>query len=71
MAFALRASVSRKSKLVPHPPPEVSLNLALALIASSTAPLLLLDKDLTVVTASASFCRAFQIDFPAAGWYRF
>jgi len=48
--------------LVPHPPPEVSLNLALALIASSTAPVLLLDKDLTVITASASFCRAFQID---------
>jgi two-component sensor histidine kinase len=48
--------------LVPHPPPEVSLNLALALIGSSTTPLLLLDKDLTVVTASASFCRAFQID---------
>ena len=48
--------------MVPHPPPAVSLNLALALIASSTAPLLLLDKDLNVVTASRSFCRAFQID---------
>jgi len=45
---------------------EVSLNLALALIASSTAPLLLLDKDLNLVTASASFCRCFQID-PAPG----
>ncbi|MEY4708293.1 MAG: hypothetical protein RJB58_2016 [Pseudomonadota bacterium] len=48
------------------PPREVSLNLALALVASSTAPLLLLDKDLTVVSASDSFCQLFQID-PAAG----
>jgi two-component sensor histidine kinase len=42
--------------------PEVSLNLALAVIASSTAPLLLLNDDLTLVAASKSFCRAFQID---------
>lgn len=34
----------------------------LAVIASSSAPLLLLDGDLKVVAASASFCRAFQID---------
>jgi two-component sensor histidine kinase len=40
----------------------VSLDLALAVIASSTAPLLLLDGDLTVIAASKSFCRAFQID---------
>jgi len=52
--------------MAPVPPPEVALNLALALVASSTAPLLLLDKDLTVVTASASFCRCFQIE-PAPG----
>jgi two-component sensor histidine kinase len=31
-------------------------------VASSTAPLLLLDQGLNVVMASASFCRAFQID---------
>ncbi len=48
------------------PPPEVSLNLALALVTSSTAPLLLLDSDLTVVSASDSFCQCFQID-PATG----
>jgi two-component sensor histidine kinase len=48
--------------VVPVPPPEVSLNLALALVGSSTAPLLLLDRNLAVIAASASFCRAFQID---------
>jgi two-component sensor histidine kinase len=48
--------------VVPHPPPEISLNLSLALIASSTAPIVLMDKALGVVAASASFCRAFQIE---------
>jgi two-component sensor histidine kinase len=50
--------------MAPHSPPDavVALNLALALVASSSVPLLLLDKDLTVVAASTSFCRAFQID---------
>jgi two-component sensor histidine kinase len=42
--------------------PEVALNLALALIVSSKAPVLLLDGDLVVVAASSSFCRAFGID---------
>jgi len=37
-------------------------SLALALIASSDAPILLLDGALVVVSASASFSRAFQID---------
>jgi two-component system, sensor histidine kinase PdtaS len=50
--------------MAPHPPahPDVSLNLALAVVASSTAPLLLLGEDLTLIAASKSFCRAFQID---------
>src|SRR5664279_5375187 len=39
-----------------------SLNLAMAVVASSSAPLLLLDGDLTVIGASQSFCRAFGID---------
>jgi len=39
-----------------------SLNLALAVIGSSTAPLVLLDGDLNVVAASASFFEAFHID---------
>jgi two-component system, sensor histidine kinase PdtaS len=34
----------------------------MAVIASSTTPLVLLDTDLTVVAASLSFCRAFQLD---------
>jgi two-component sensor histidine kinase len=36
--------------------------LALALVASSATPLLLLDADQNVLAASASFCAAFQID---------
>jgi two-component system, sensor histidine kinase PdtaS len=36
--------------------------LALALVATSDAPIVLLHHDLTVVAASASFCRAFHID---------
>ncbi len=42
--------------------PDGSLNLALAVIRSSTTPLVLLDGDLNVVAASASFFKAFQID---------
>jgi two-component system, sensor histidine kinase PdtaS len=40
----------------------VSLNLALAVVASSRAPLLLLDWNLAIVAASDSFCRIFAID---------
>jgi two-component sensor histidine kinase len=42
--------------------PDAALDLALAVIASSTAPLVLLDGDLAVVAASSSFYHAFQID---------
>jgi two-component sensor histidine kinase len=48
-----------------QPTPAVVDALALALVASSDAPILLLDGELQVVAASASFGRAFQID-PAA-----
>ena len=50
--------------MAPHTPlhPDVALNLALAVVVSSTAPLILLNGDLTVVAASRSFCQAFQID---------
>jgi len=41
---------------------DVTLELALAVVASSTAPLLLLNGDLALVGASKSFCRAFAID---------
>jgi hypothetical protein len=37
-------------------------SLVLAVITSSDAPLVLLDGDLQVIAASASFCRAFQLD---------
>lgn len=42
--------------------PDAATSLAVALIASSKAPLLLLADDLTIIGASASFCRAFGID---------
>jgi two-component system, sensor histidine kinase PdtaS len=50
--------------MAPHPTErtDVALDLALAVIASSTAPLLLLGADLVLIAASKSFCRAFQID---------
>nr|WP_293682943.1 sensor histidine kinase [uncultured Phenylobacterium sp.] len=41
---------------------EAAADLALAVIASSTAPLVLLDGSFAVVAASSSFYRAFQID---------
>jgi two-component sensor histidine kinase len=46
-------------------PPAIADTLALALIAASDAPILLLDAAFTVIAASASFSQAFQID-PAA-----
>ena len=42
--------------------PDAAHSLALAMIAASEVPLLLLDGDLTVIAASASFCRTFHID---------
>ena len=47
-----------------HPPlhPDGPLSLALAVVGSSTAPLLLLDQSLKVIAASTSFCRTFDID---------
>ena len=42
--------------------PEVELNLASAVIASSHAPLILLDDSLNVLAASRSFNRAFGLD---------
>ena len=43
-------------------PDTAALSLMLAVIASSNAPLLLIDGDLRVIAASASFCRQFQIE---------
>ena len=45
-----------------RPSPEIALSLGLALVATSTAPLLLLDQNLRLIAASASFVAAFQID---------
>jgi two-component sensor histidine kinase len=43
-------------------PDETVTSLAMALIESSKAPLLLLDGDMVVIGASASFCNTFNID---------
>jgi two-component sensor histidine kinase len=43
-------------------PPNVADSLILAMVASSDAPLLLLDGDLKVIAASLSFGRAFHVD---------
>jgi two-component system, sensor histidine kinase PdtaS len=69
MAFAPRASgYLEGSFMASHtaPPPESLSNLAFAVVDSSSTPLVLLDGDLIVITASASFCRAFHIDRAAA-----
>lgn len=42
--------------------PDAAANLALALISASQAPLLLLDDNFVIVSASASFCSGFAID---------
>lgn len=48
--------------VAPTPHGEAVLGLALALVESSTAPVLLLDSDLRVMAASKSFSRTFRID---------
>lgn len=44
--------------------PEVAKSLAMALIVSSQAPLLLLDETLAVIGASSSFCHSFDVAPP-------
>jgi hypothetical protein len=46
--------------------PSVADSLMLAVVASSDAPLLLLDGDLVIIAASTSFGRAFGIDAVAS-----
>lgn len=65
MAFASRAFGPLEGPVVPDRSPltaDAALNLALAVVASSTAPLLLLDEDFSIIAASSSFCRSFDID---------
>ena len=42
-------------------PPEAAFGLAMALVSSSQAPLLLLDDELVVIAASRSFARVFEV----------
>lgn len=51
---------------VPSNAAETALSLTLAVVASSPGPLLLLDGNLNIVAASASFSRAFEVDARAA-----
>ncbi|WBY06552.1 histidine kinase dimerization/phosphoacceptor domain -containing protein [Sphingomonas sp. 7/4-4] len=44
-----------------HSPEDVALSLTLAIVTSSPTPLLLLDGQLTVIAASASFCSVFEV----------
>jgi two-component sensor histidine kinase len=46
-------------------PPDAASNLAMALILSSQAPLILLDENLEVIAASNSFCRIFEVAPPS------
>lgn len=41
--------------------PDIGLSLAHAIVSSSDAPLLLLDRDLGIIAASAAFCAAFDL----------
>ena len=64
MAFVSRASALRIVAMTTEStsPIFAPLSLAMAVVESSNAPLLLLDENLTVLGASASFCRVFDID---------
>jgi two-component sensor histidine kinase len=59
---ALGASMANDLPSTPIAIPIVAQSLALALVASSDAPILLLDGTFSVIAASDSFSRAFQID---------
>ncbi|MGZ9115295.1 MAG: hypothetical protein ACXW3K_11805, partial [Brevundimonas sp.] len=65
-AFAPRASGSFGWLVLTAPtaasPDDGSLSLALAVVGSSTSPLVLLDGEMNVIAASSSFFTAFDID---------
>lgn len=48
--------------LLSPPPLAVELTLAIAMVASASTPILLLNGELHVVAASLAFCRAFEVD---------
>jgi len=61
LPFREPSALSKGEAMAPHPPPFVIHALALALVKSTAAPVLLLDGGLTVLAASTSFCRTFQL----------
>ncbi len=44
------------------PPPTVELTLAIAMVTTAASPLLLLNGELDVIAASATFCSAFEVE---------
>lgn len=48
--------------ILTRPPVDPAISLVQAMVVTSDTPLLLLDGDLTVIAASASFCHAFALD---------
>lgn len=50
-----------------HPAADPASTLAMALIIASQAPIVVLDGELDVVAASASFYRSFELVPPVAG----
>lgn len=58
----IQLNVDSKEKLLSKHEHADALSLMLAVITSSSAPLVLLDGNLEIIAASASFCRTFEID---------
>jgi hypothetical protein len=48
--------------MAPTLQPDIALDLALAVVASSQTPLLLLDRSLKITGASTSVCRTFHLE---------
>jgi two-component sensor histidine kinase len=69
MAFISKASDCHEGPVMTAQAPtaiDAGLNLALAIVASSSAPMILLDEALVVIAASSSFCQAFGIPVESA-----
>ena len=62
MAYASRAFGPEGPPIANDPPIHIEAASTLAVIDASFAPLMLLDGELKVIAASASFCEAFEID---------
>lgn len=50
--------------MAPTLQPDIALDLALAVVAASQTPLLLLDRSLKITGAGPAFCRTFHLEPP-------